>query len=485
MKKPATALSLLALCLFAASLRAESLRDIYELALENDAQLKAEEAVYLARRETENLSRAALLPQVGSAYTYQNTETDTLGISPDLTRPGLPEIRTNSNRDIDTDGYFISLDQALFDLSAWFSFQSGKEVTKEAEATFAANQQNLIVRVVNAYLLVLRAQDNLSASQAQERAFERQLEQTQQRFEVGLIAITDVYEAQAARDLAQVERIIDENNVKVAFEQLSVLTGQPTHGDLNVLVEDFKITPPDPLDRAAWVDFALANNFQLLASRYREEAARQTAKANRFEHAPKVTGGYEYSDYDIDGDLTVEPDTGFNTSPDSSIEEHLWRVQLSMPLSSGGAISANRRRAAQEFNAAREERINLGRNTVTDTRSLHMTVLSDVSRIAARKQSIISSKSSVDATQAGYEVGTRNVVDVLNAQNTLFRAERDYANSRYDYIINMMRLKQQAGLLSPEDVLRLDTFLIPPPAAKASSVPGSTPATGSPAGGAK
>jgi len=487
MKNMAAALSLLALGLFAAGPRADSLRDIYELALENDAQLKSEEAVYLAQRETENLSRAALLPQVSTNYSYQNTNRDTNSINRDFFDPALPEINISTNSDIDAEGYTVSLNQALFDLSAWFSFQSGKEVTKEAEATFAANQQNLIVRVVEAYLLVLRAQDNLAASQAQERAFERQLEQTQQRFEVGLIAITDVYEAQAARDLAQVERIVDENNVKVALERLSVLTGQPTHGDLNVLVEDFEIKPPDPLDRAAWVDFALANNFQLLASRYREEAARQTAKANKLEHAPTITGGYQYSDFDIDGELDVTPDTGFNSSPDSDYDEHMWQISLNLPLYSGGAISANRRRAAQEYIAAQEQRINLSRNTVTNTRSLHMTVLSDVSRIAARKQSIVSSKSSVDATQAGYEVGTRNVVDVLNAQNTLFRAERDYANSRYDYILDLMRLKEQAGLLSPEDVLKLDKFLVPPPPATASSstIMGSLPASGGSAGTSK
>jgi len=318
-------------------------------------------------------------------------------------------------------------------------------------------------------LLVLRAQDNLSASRAQERAFERQLEQTQQRFEVGLIAITDVYEAQAARDLSQVERIVDENNVSVALERVSVLTGQSA-SNLDILKEDFEIKPPDPVDRAAWVDFSLTNNFLLKASNYREEAARQSAKANKLEHAPKVRGGYEYSDFSTNGSRSVKPDTGFVSSPDQDTEEHAWTISVDLPLYSGGAISANRRASAQEFNAAREERINLSRNIVTNTRSLHMTVVSDVSRIAARKQSIISSKSSLDATQAGYEVGTRNVVDVLNAQNTLFSAERDYANSRYDYILNMMRLKEQAGLLSPEDVIRLGNNMLPapPPTAAAS-----------------
>ena len=462
MKSTVVALSALALSIGSFTLQADSLRDIYELALANDAQLKAEQATYLARRETEVLGRSALLPQVSTAYSYTDSDTDTDAKSRDFTQPGFPVIDTSSNFDIDTDGYSISLNQALFDLPAWFSFQSGKEVTKEAEATFASNQQNLIVRVVEAYLLVLRAQDNLSASRAQERAFERQLEQTQQRFEVGLIAITDVYEAQAARDLSQVERIVDENNVQVALERLSVLTGQ-SQSNLDVLKEDFEIKPPEPIDRAAWVEFSLANNFLLAAANYREEAARQSAKANKLEHAPKVSGGYEYSDMTTNGSNSVSPDTGLLTPPDNDQERHMWQIRVDLPLYSGGAISANRRRAAQEFNAARENRINLSRNTVTSTRSLHMTVISDVSRIAARKQSIISSKSSLDATQAGYEVGTRNVVDVLNAQNTLFSAERDYANSRYDYILNLLRLKEQSGLLSPEDVLRLGSNMIPAP----------------------
>ncbi|MEZ5568356.1 MAG: TolC family protein [Halioglobus sp.] len=238
-----------------------------------------------------------------------------------------------------------------------------------------------------------------------------------------------------------------------------------------MLTGDFKIRPPQPLDRSAWVDFSLANNFQLQAARYREEAARQTATANKLEHAPRITGGYEYSDFETDGDLEVRPPTGFDVPPNSDREEEVWNITLSMPLYTGGAISANRRKAAQEFNAAREERINLTRNTVTNTRSLHMTVVSDVARVAARAQSIVSSKSALDATQAGYEVGTRNVVDVLNAQNTLFSAQRDFANSRYDYILNLMRLKEQSGLLSPEDIYALDSFLATPPPPTAAGTP--------------
>jgi outer membrane protein len=468
MRHTAVALMALALISGSAVLRAESLRDIYELALANDAQLKAEEAQYLANLETENLSRSRLLPQINGNYSYTDSDSDVNAISPAFTETGFETIKTSSNTDITTEGYQLSLNQALFDLPAWFSFQSGKEFTKQAEATFAANQQNLIVRVVEAYLLVLRAQDNLEASKAQERAFERQLEQTQQRFEVGLIAITDVYEAQAAYDLSQVNRIVDENNVSVALERLSVLTGR-SHDNLDVLKEDLEIKLPEPTDRAAWVDFALENNFNLLAANYAEEAARQAAKASQLEHAPKVSGLIAYEDYETDGDFTRKPSTGLDVAPDRDTEDQLWQIRLDLPIYSGGAISANRRRAAQEFNAARENRINLARNTVTSTRSLHMTVVSDVARVAARKQSIVSSRSALDATQAGYEVGTRNVVDVLNAQNTLFAAQRDYANTRYDYIINMLRLKEQAGLLSPQDVYNLDSYLVPPPPPTAAS----------------
>lgn len=464
-----TALIATALTLASTITQGESLHDIYQLALQNDAQMKAEQAQYLAGLESENLSLSALLPQVNANYDYTDTDQDSTGESIDST-DGITAINTLTNTDVARDGYQISLNQALFNLPAWFNFQSGKELSKQAEATFAANQQNLIVRVVEAYLLVLRAQDNLSASQAQERAFERQLEQTQQRFEVGLIAITDVYEAQAARDLSQVNRIVDENNVSVALERLSILTGQ-RHSLINVLQEDFDIKLPEPADRAAWVDFAIQNNFNLQAARYGEEASRQSAKASKMGHAPTVSGNYTYSDYSTEGDLTRKPTTTFDISPNSDNEFNSWQIRVDVPLFSGGAVSSQRRRAAQEFNATRENRINLSRNTVTNTRSLHMTVVSDVSRIAARKQSIVSSTSSLDATQAGYEVGTRNVVDVLNAQNTLFSAQRDYANSRYDYILNIMRLKEQAGLLSPDDINNLDSFMETPPPPSASSTP--------------
>jgi outer membrane protein len=360
MRRTGVALIALTLSLGTLTARAESLLDIYELALENDAQLKAEEATYLANKEAENLGLSALLPQVGANYSRSGSDFDTDAESFQFGEEGIVTVDTTTTNDTISEGFEVSLNQALFDLPAWFSFKAGQEQSKQAEATFAGNQQNLIVRVVNAYLGVLRAQDNLEASKAQERAFERQLEQTQQRFEVGLIAITDVYEAQAAYDLSQVNRIVDENNVAVALEQLSVLTGK-THSNLDVLKEDFEIKPPEPADRAAWVDFSLANNYNLKAAKFGEEAARQNAKSSALEHAFTVSGNYTYSDAQTDGSRTITPDTQFNSSPFSDTEGDRWEVRVDVPLYSGGAISANRRQAAQQFNAAREQRINLSR----------------------------------------------------------------------------------------------------------------------------
>ena len=466
---PLTPLAAFVLSWVSVTAQADTLVDIYELALENDALLRAKVAQYGADLELENLARAPLLPQAVAGYQVSETETDTT--SPTIIQDpnlGFVVIDGNSVRNIDNEGYDVSLSQTLFNLPAWFGWRAGKETSRQAEANLAAAQQDLIVRVVQAYFAVLRAQDNLSASQAQERAFERQLEQTRQRFEVGLIAITDVYEAEAARDLAQVSRIVDENNVAVAKENLSVLTGQ-TPGALYVLGEEFDPRPPEPNDRAEWVDFALSNNSELAAARYAEEAARQSATSSKMEHAPTVTATYRYQDSETTGSIDQNPPSLFNLPPNSDQTNETWQVRFDMPLFSGGAVSANRRRAAEQFNVARESRINLTRNTVTQARSLHMTVVSDVSRVKARQQSIVSSQSALDATQAGYEVGTRNIVYVLNAQNKVFAAQRDYANSRYDFIINSLRLKEVAGTLSPEDIARLEGFLLQPVAPTASA----------------
>jgi len=330
----------------------ESLLDIYEVALDNDAQLKAETAQYRADLELKTLALAPLLPQVrtGVSRSIRDSENTRLSITDFQNGQPIIENLTSGSR-TETTSYDINLSQTLFDLSAWFDWKAGSERSKQAEATLAAAQQNLIVRVSEAYFGVLRAQDNLLAAKAQERALARQLEQTRQRFNVGLIAITDVYEAEARFDLAGVTRIIEENNVAVARERLSVLTGQ-SHGQLLLLSDEFTPESPTPSDRSAWVDFALANNFELAAVRFAEEAARQNAKSRQMGHAPTVSAQIGYTESDTTGRVT--PPNAFNLPPRSEGENESFQIRLDMPLYAGGAVSANRRRAAEQFNAARE-----------------------------------------------------------------------------------------------------------------------------------
>jgi outer membrane protein len=315
----------------------------------------------------------------------------------------------------------------------------------------------------------LRAQDNLEASKAQEAANKRQLEQTQQRFDVGLIAITDVHEAQASFDLSVATRLGDQGNLGVSKEALSILTGQ-AHYNFWTLVSNYPITNPDPMDKDQWVEFALTNNYDLKVAKAARDVSHNQAKSSKYEHMPKLTARLGYDDTHTNVNTIENVQNAFigSNSFENDVDGTSISITLSMPIYAGGAISANSRRAYEQYNASVENYAGTMRTTVQTTRAFHLTVETDVARTAARKQAITSSQSALDATQAGYEVGTRNIVDVLNVQQSLYSAIRDYANTRYNYIVNMLKLKQLAGTLSPQDIYDLNKWLETPVAATAS-----------------
>ena len=437
----------------------ETLSEIYELAIENDATLKVAEATYRSDLEFEKQAFSTILPQIEATASYGEQDVDNVGFDSDT----LTSAETT--REGDQTAYSISLSQNIFNLSAWFGFKQGKAITRQAEAQLASDQQALIVRVAQAYFDVLSARDNLEASKAEERATKRQLEQTQQRFDVGLIAITEVHEARAVFDNTVVRRLTDEGNLGTAYEAISVLTGRE-HANFWQLNEDFPVVDPDPMSRGEWVEFALKNNYSLKASLHAMEAAHQNARARKMQHAPTITGSYSYTDNETNADRTGVTDGIL----DSDSETTAWRVELRVPLFSGGMISSQRRQAYEQYNSALQNRILTQRNVVNGTRASHITVVTDVQRVKARSQAIVSTTSALDATQAGYEVGTRNIVDVLQAQRSLYSSIRDYANSRYDYIVNMLILKQRAGILSPQDIYDTNKWMaVPKPSALISS----------------
>lgn len=444
---------------------AETLAEIYQLALTNDPQLRAAEASYRAGQEAIPLGRAGILPKIHASAQFSDGDGNTQG-----RRALSPVFSPTSNGYADDEGelYTLSLTQPLFDLPAWFAFKRGYDLDKQAKAQFAADQQAIILRVASAYFDVLRASENLAASQAELRAIGRQLDQTKERFDVGLVPITDVHEAQAAYDDATVNKLETEGALNIAFEALEVLTGKP-QDQLVGLAGNFVVKNPEPLDREAWVKFSQDNNFALEVSREAMAAAEKKALAKKAEHLPKVNASLSYSNGHTDGAFLRDADPA-GTPPTftkthqpffADAEPTVFTVSVNAPIFTGGLVSAERRQSYQQYVQA-QENYHFAQRTATQTaRSQYVKVMTDAARVSARKQAITSAQSAVDATQAGYEVGTRNVVDVLLAQRTLYQAQRGYANARYDYIASMLRLKEAAGQLSPEDINQLNAALDP------------------------
>ncbi|MFT5084396.1 MAG: outer membrane protein [Lentisphaeria bacterium] len=441
------------------ALHAETLNEIYQHALQNDHEFKAAQAAYEAGLQSKNIGRSGLLPLVTGQYQWADSETDRSGIEDTFIEDPLdedaeifaPDHPLNTSLTNTNSGYSLSLTQPLFDMAAWQSYKQGKLSAKSAEAEFQAAKQSLVIRTAEAYFNALRAADNLSTAVAEENALAHELKRTKKRFEVGLTAITEVHEAQASYDSALAQRLQNEGNLGINFEALEVVTGR-SYAALSPLKKDFPVLPPSPIDRQEWVDFAVSNNFDLATSSLAAERARRRAKELKAGHYPRVTGSANYSKFNDDGAAN-----GFNSDIDTEVQS--FGITVTVPIFSGGGVSASRKQAAYQYLQAKENYNRAQRDTVQGARSLHLTVMTDVATIKARKQATVSNKSALEATQAGYDVGTRDLVDVLNAQRRLYAAQRDYLNSLYTYILNTLRLKEVAGILTPQDIEKLDAWL--------------------------
>ncbi len=442
------AFGLLALLFCASTSQADSLNDIYQHALQNDHSFRAARAAYEAGLENKVIGRAGLLPTITGQVSWEERESGGGTLQP-LT---FEEAAADGTVISTQSGYTVNLTQPLFDLAAWHSYSQGKTDSKAASAEFKAAQQNLIIRTAEAYFDTLRAVDNFETSQAEEKALSHQLEQTKKRFEVGLTAITEVHEAQASFDNAVANRLLLEGQVGISFEALEVITGR-SYQYLNPLKSNFPITRPDPQTREAWVEFAVNNNFGLAAASLRAESSRQLAKQGSAAHLPSLNANLSIFD------TNREIESGGTTTSDIDSKGHSIGLTLNVPIFSGGATSAARRQAAQGYIQARETYLQTQRDTIQQARSLHLSVLTDVATVKARKQAITSSQSALDATQAGYEVGTRDLVDVLVSQRALYTAQRNYADTLYTYLLDTLRLKQVAGLLTEQDIVELDKWL--------------------------
>jgi len=430
--------------LLSGHLTAENLLDIYNEALENDPTFKAAEYSYLADKEIVVQGRAALLPSItlsGSTNWNEYYQDDVL------------------QQEYNSFSKSARVSQPLFRLDTWFNFKRSKSLTNAAEAEFAYEQQNLILRTAELYFGVLRAIDNLNAAISEEKAIKKQLDQAQQRYEVGLSAITGVQEAQLAYDLSKAARINNEGNLFSAREALNALIGREIFS-LDELGEDLQISSPFPNSKEDWVNLALKNNYQLKASYLRKDAAKSNARSAASNHLPKIdivgsgsdseTNQFNYEGFSINGQgIPVPAVTGRRN----------YAIQLSVPIFQGGAVSSRRKQAYSQYNQADENTLFTERRIIQEVRSQFSNVNTLVANVNAQKQAVISATSALEATQVGYKVGTRNVVDLLQAEKNLYSAEKNLANAKYDYILANLRLALAAGTIDPGDILEINNLL--------------------------
>ena len=431
----------LSVAILASSLtNAADLSTIYQQAASNDAEIAAARATREASGYGVGAARGALLPNANLSYSINNIDVE----NSEITSPGA-----SKDKDYTQETFEVSASQTLFNLNSWYTYQAASAGDDAAARQLQLAEQQLLTRTAKAYFDVLRAQDNLSAAQAEEKAVKRSLEQTKQRFDVGLIAITDVHEAQAGYDLSYVNLLGQEASLDISYEALEQLTGQ-RFDNVSPLRAEVAMEMPEPVTVDAWVESGLAKYAGLRLAEANKNSVRLQRNATRSNHLPKV---------DLVARYTEGSQPFFNNDSVYNQTTKVIGVQVSVPLLAGGSLYSQSKQAAKQYAAAEYNLESERRSTKQNIRSLFRKVKTDVLNIKARKQAIVSAESALEATQTGYKVGTRNIVEVLNAQRNLFQAQRDYANARYDYIANLLNLKFYAGTLNENDITVLNGWL--------------------------
>jgi outer membrane protein len=420
--------------------QAEDLLDIYQLAAREDAQLQAAQADFEATGEFRPQAVSALLPQVNLSGQYARQELDST-----RTLDGVVDTRSGS---FTTEGYTLRLDQIIYDHSLVVQLRQADSSIAQARAELHVITQALVLRVSEAYFNVLAAQDNLDFAIAEKEAIGRQLEQARERFEVGMIAITDVKEAQAAYDLALAQQVGAENQLAVSREALQVITGQ-LPGGLRKLRARIPLLTPVPADVDQWVATAIKRNLRLIAAQFATETASLEVDRRRAGHYPTLGLFAEKAENDSGGGVFGATET----------DDEIIGLQLNIPIFSGGFVTSSTREASYLFEQAQDLQELQRREAVRQTRASYLNVIAGISRVQALRQALESNRAAAAAAQAGFEVGTRTSVDVLLALRETFRTQRDLSRARYNYLLNTLRLKQAAGTLTGDDLVKLNAWL--------------------------
>jgi outer membrane protein len=437
---------------------------VYQDALANDPTFQQAHATYMAAREARPEAWALLLPQIsGSAGKFL---TNTAGLSTSSfntgptgkVTPGPFYSTTHTN----TTQWSLNLTEDLFSWGDWMGLKSANSQVAEAQATYEAAAQNLILRVATAYFNVLSALDTLQAQQSSLQAFDLQLQQANKRYQVGLIAITDVEQARAARDTAAAAVISAKEALASAEDQLEVITGRQ-YDTLSEPGADMPLVTPNPANQNQWVQTSLQQNLTLIASRLAADVARDNVRIAFGGHLPIISlvASRSFNSSSTD-ESVVNPDFGtFNGLPGWSNDRQIG-LQITVPIFSGGGTEARVHQAQYQWIAAKDAMEQASRSTVQQARDAYLGVISGIAHVQALQQALTSSQTAYRATEAGYRVGTQTEVDVLNALSTLVQAKTNYASSRYAYITSVVQLRYAAGTLDPNEVQAINRWLTAP-----------------------
>jgi len=436
--------------------QAANLAEVLALALQSDPQLREADANRLAAHESKPLARSVMLPQINLGYERDWEEQD--GTSRQFAATRFIDVPFTSSAD--TDFLSLQLQQSVFRWEQWVALRQADSTIAQAEADYQTAEQGLLQRVAQRYFDVLSARDSLDATIATKEAVARQLEQAETRFEVGLIAITDVREAQAAYDTAAADEIAAKRVLGTSKELLREITGE-YFDELLAPGDDLPLVPPEPQNVDEWVTSSLQQNSTVISSRLAVDIAGQNIDIRRAGHYPTVdlqVGRREFGGT-IDT-TTLDPVLGQQDSTiPNDLTDDLITLQVNVPIYSGGGTSARVRQAVFQERAAKDRLDRTMRETERLTRDSYAGVLSEMSRVGALKKALESSETALEATEAGFEVGTRTTVDVLIARQNLARARTVYLKSRYDYLLNVVNLKLAAGSLNGADLSEINQWL--------------------------
>ena len=426
---------------------AENLLEVYERARMSDPLLREAEARLMASREVRSQARSVLFPEIDANgnYSGQDSRAALLFYAPTPAGEFAPVV-DNSTTDATSTGWGFTLRQSVFDWAAIVALGASGDVLAQGEADFEAALQESMLRTAQAYFAVLGAQDELTSQSANRTAIARQLEQAQKRFEVGLIAITDVQEAQAAHDQAVAAEIAAKRSLATAEEQLREIVGSPMPvASLTRPDEGMPLPLPSPNVEQSWIDTALQQNPSLVSARLGASIAEAEVRLRRSDYFPTLELVADVNGSSGDRERVFR---GMGADYRDSFRSESIRLQLSVPIFDGFNRNSRVREAKFLHRASTERLEGVERAVVRQTRDAFLGVSSEISRVTALRQAVASSRTALRATEAGYEIGTRTIVDVLDARRNLVQAETNYARSRYDFIINVLNLKRAAGILT-------------------------------------